>query len=241
MSALFLRKFDPKTQKFEEMANIKVEDSIRTVSFNPMNSNLIAVGLFNGRVQIINISTQKVEQKVNLSGGQRVLSFAWHPLFESVFVTGSFDNVVRVHDLSKDTTVELNKHKNRVRTVVWNHELPWLLISACDDSMLVVWDLRTQQPMTALYEPHGAMTSLISHPRRPFSLISCHFDHSIQFWSLMGVPDISMAQIKVLLGAREDVLCDAQEAYTNPDIKGKLAGSQSKETMEKCAKLSNLE
>ena len=241
MSALFLRKFDPKTQKFEEMANIKVEDSIRTVSFNPMNSNLIAVGLFNGRVQIINISTQKVEQKVNLSGGQRVLSFAWHPLFESVFATGSFDNVARVHDLSKDTTVELNKHKNRVRTVVWNHELPWLLISACDDSMLVVWDLRTQQPMTALYEPHGAMTSLISHPRRPFSLISCHFDHSIQFWSLMGVPDISMAQIKVLLGAREDVLCDAQEAYTNPDIKGKLAGSQSKETMEKCAKLSNLE
>jgi WD40 repeat protein len=69
VSALFLRKFDPKTQKFEEMANIRVEDSIRTVSFNPINSNLIAVGLFNGRVQIINISTQKVEQKVNLSGG----------------------------------------------------------------------------------------------------------------------------------------------------------------------------
>ncbi len=63
-----------------------------------------------------------------------MLTLAWHPLVESMLAVGSFDKVVRVHDIKKNTTVCLNMHKDRVRSVVWNYEMPWILISAADDS-----------------------------------------------------------------------------------------------------------
>ncbi len=71
-----------------------------------------------------------------------------------------------------------------MRSVVWNHEIPWILISAADDSQVIVWDIRTAKPLTSIVEPTLPMTSLITHPARPFNYISSHFDSSILFWSL---------------------------------------------------------
>jgi WD40 repeat protein len=62
------------------------------------------------------------------------LSLAWHPVIESKLAVGSFDKVVRVHDTKTNKVVALNMHKDRVRSVVWNYEMPWILISAADDS-----------------------------------------------------------------------------------------------------------
>ena len=57
----------------------------------------------------------------------------WHPILDHLLVTGSFDNIVRVHDIKKGTVVALKHHTDRVRSVCWNHELPWMLVSAGDD------------------------------------------------------------------------------------------------------------
>lgn len=60
-----------------------------------------------------------------------------------MLAVGSFDKIVRVHDIKKNTIVSLNQHKDRVRSVEWNYEMPWMLVSAADDSQVIVWDLRT--------------------------------------------------------------------------------------------------
>lgn len=128
-----------------------------------------------------------------------------------MFATGSFDNVVRVFELKKNSCIELKHHKDRVRSIQWNSEMPWMLISAGDDQRVVVWDLRTQKVLTAITEPTLAMTSLISHPSKPFSMISSHFDSSILFWSLLSIPEVALAQYKFLLNAPVNTLLSTPE------------------------------
>lgn len=91
-----------------------------------------------------------------------------------------------------------------------------MLISGGDDQRVIVWDLRAQKVLTAITEPTLAMTSLISHPTKPFSMISSHFDSSILFWSLLSIPDVALAQYKFLLGSPVgSLLCNPEEALAD--------------------------
>lgn len=163
-------------------------------------------------------------------------------MFDNIVATGSFDNAVRVHDIKKNTITTLLEHKDRVRSLVFNPEMPWILVSAADDSQVVVWDLRTKKILTSIIEPTLPMTSLISHPISPFTLISCHFDSSILFWSLINIPHVALAQLKLLLGSTVDsIYCEPGDAYTNTDHSAKLSGKQSKKLSERQLKMSEIE
>jgi WD40 repeat protein len=84
-------------------------------------------------ILLVNSESGVIENTLTTST-LRVLSLEWSPHFEYVLATGSFDNIVRVFDLKKKTTLLLKEHKDRVRSLTWNYELPWMLISAADDS-----------------------------------------------------------------------------------------------------------
>lgn len=133
---------------------------------------------------------------------QRLLSIKWHPIFENVIASSSFDHIVRLYDLrdSESGPKKLLKfHTERVRSLSWNTELPWMLISAADNSSIAVWDTRSAVVIHSVHEPTLALTSFASHPDRPFSLVSSHFDSSIIVWSLLAIPEIVLAQYKLLL------------------------------------------
>lgn len=103
------------------------------MKYNPHKSFQIAAGLFNGSVAIINTETSTIDGLYKTGSFHRVLCLDWSPFFEQIIATGSFDNIVRIHDIKKNTVIELKEHKDRVRSLVWNHEIPWMLISAADD------------------------------------------------------------------------------------------------------------
>lgn len=103
-----------------------------------------------------------------------------------------------------------------------------MLITASDDNMVAIWDVRTFKVIAQTYEPTLALTSFAMHPKRPFSIISTHFDSSIIFWSLMSVPDVALAQYKMLLGVEsEDLMSDAKTVLSNSAVKVKLCGEES--------------
>ena len=99
-----------------------------------------------------------------------------------------------------------------------------MLISGADDSYVAVWDIRSKSLLFAVQEPSLALTSFATHPSRPFTVYSSHFDASIMQWSMLGIPDVALAQLKFLIQAEmADVLCNAHEIMTN-DIKAKMTG-----------------
>ena len=71
---------------------------------------------------------------------ERILCAEWNPQIENLIAVGSFDHNVYLVSLeegkSSEATCEvtpLKYHSDRVRSLSWNHELPWILISAADD------------------------------------------------------------------------------------------------------------
>jgi hypothetical protein len=59
-------------------------------------------------------------------------------------------------------------------------------------------------------------------------------------WSMLGIPDVALAQIKFLLQADEaDVLCNVHELMNN-EIKAKVTGTVSSQVYEKNKKGSAL-
>jgi ribosome assembly protein RRB1 len=84
-------------------------------------------------------------------------------------------------------------HKSRVRSLLWNHEMPWLLISGGDDSQIGIWDIRTNKLIHEVFENSISISSMTSHPAKPFTIVSSHLDNSIMFWDLLGVSDVFLA------------------------------------------------
>ena len=108
-----------------------------------------------------------------------------------------------------------------------------MLISGADDSFIAVWDIRSKSLLFAVKEPSLALTSFATHPARPFTLYSSHFDASIMQWSMLGIPDVALAQLKFLLKADiADVISNAHEIMNN-DIKAKLTGTLSGQLYER--------
>ena len=115
-----------------------------------------------------------------------------------------------------------------------------MLTSGADDSYIGVWDIRSKSLLFAVKEPSLALTAFATHPARPFTLYSSHFDASIMQWSMLGIPDVALAQIKFLLQAdAADVLCNVHELMNN-EIKAKVTGTVSSQVYEKNKKGSAL-
>jgi len=99
-----------------------------------------------------------------------------------------------------------------VRSLTWNHELPWLLISGGDDSFIGMWDIRSNKLIYETYEPCISTSSFTMHPKKPFTLVSSHLDNSLIFWDLMGIPDVFQTQMKFLLDlGLIETLCDSHD------------------------------
>lgn len=105
-----------------------------------------------------------------------------------------------------------------------------MLISGADDSMIIGWDIFKKTIVFKAYEPSLSLTSFASHPSRPFTLVTSHFDASIQQWSLLGLPDVALTRLKFILGMPLDQIIDSQDDLgTGSDIKSRLSGLNSLE------------
>lgn len=138
---LGVRRFDKGSNSLAQIKDILLTDSCRTIKFNPHMPWQVACGMFKGTILLLNVETCKIEHQIQ-NGVERVLCMSWHPLIADTLAVGDFGYNVNVHNIKKDSCVKLSQHKDRVRSVAWNHELPWMLISAGDDQKIVVWDIR---------------------------------------------------------------------------------------------------
>jgi WD repeat-containing protein 17 len=153
-----------------------------------------------------------------------------------MFAFGSSDGKVRVHSLADNSTMVLAGHKNRVRALHWNTELPYLLISGSDDNQIIGWNVATQQPLFKSYEQSLSLTSFASHPSRPFMLVTSHFDAGIRQWSLLGLPDVALAQLKLLLELPE-AASDVKEMKQQIEMRARLFGSESKTILKESGEM----
>ena len=68
-----------------------------------------------------------------------------------------------MHDVKDNSVKDMNFHTDRIRSVQWSTEVPWLLVSGGDDSKQAVWDVRNKMLIFCSEEPTLAMTSFTVH------------------------------------------------------------------------------
>jgi len=175
---VYIKKFDPVSRSFSDAKNLPLQSPTRCVAWNPMQPHLLACGTFDGRIVIYDQERDEITQQLK-STQSRILCLQWHPHFDYIIAAGSFDNIVRVLDIKMEGFKELTFHTDRVRSLMWSTEIPWMLTSGADDSRQAVWDIRSRVMIYSTEEPSLALTSFTLHPERPFTYYSSHFDASI--------------------------------------------------------------
>jgi WD40 repeat protein len=231
---LELRQYTGEAQSmFNPMPAHKMNESVRCLQFSPINKNLLAAGLFKGSIVIVDVTTNEATHVIKESSS-RIASIRWHPTFDYILASGTHDNIVRVHDIKNQGFKQIDFHSNRVPGLEWSYELPWLLITAADDSKVALWDIRHQIPILVQesLEPSLSLNGFASHPNRPFSIISSHFDASIKQWTLLGLPDVGLALIKLILGLPlTEIICNEHDMMQS-SVSAKLSGKQSEAVYE---------
>ncbi|XP_062068856.1 WD repeat-containing protein 17 isoform X5 [Lepus europaeus] len=136
------------------------------------------------------------------------------------------NNSVRIWDYTQDACINiLSGHTAPVRGLMWNTEIPYLLVSGSWDYTIKVWDTREGTCLDTVYD-HGAdVYGLTCHPCRPFTMASCSRDSTVRLWSL--TPLITPLQINILADRPwEEIIGNTDNALeqgTPPLLCGKVS------------------
>ncbi|XP_036619356.1 WD repeat-containing protein 17 isoform X4 [Trichosurus vulpecula] len=148
------------------------------------------------------------------------------------------NNTVRIWDYTQDACIStLTGHTAPVRGLMWNTEIPYLLISGSWDSTIRVWDTREGTCLDTVHD-HGAdVYGLTCHPSRPFTMASCSRDSTVRLWSLISL--ITPLQINILADRSwEEIIGNTDRAMESgaPPL---LCGKVSREIKQEVEKLTS--
>ena len=90
---------------------------------NPLQ---IATGAQDGKVRVYNDGELISDFKAHEG---KIFNLAWNPCFDNIIATSSDDKNVGIWDIStKKPITILRGHTQNTRAVVWNTEIPWILV-----------------------------------------------------------------------------------------------------------------
>ncbi|XP_031722902.1 WD repeat-containing protein 17 isoform X3 [Anarrhichthys ocellatus] len=148
------------------------------------------------------------------------------------------NNTVRIWDYTQDVCINvLSGHAAPVRGLMWNTEIPYLLISGSWDYTIRVWDTRDGTCLDAVYD-HGAdVYGLTCHQSRPFTMASCSRDSTVRLWSL--TPLISPLLLNILTNQPWEKIIGNTDTAMVPGSPPMLCGKVSRDIKQELDKLSS--
>ncbi|XP_064418269.1 WD repeat-containing protein 17 isoform X3 [Latimeria chalumnae] len=148
------------------------------------------------------------------------------------------NNTVRIWDYTQDACINvLSGHTAPVRGLMWNTEIPYLLISGSWDYTIRVWDTRDGTCLDTVYD-HGAdVYGLTCHPSRPFTMASCSRDSTVRLWSL--TPLITPLQINILADRTWEEIMGNTDRAMAPGAPPLLCGKVSRDIKQEVDKLTD--
>ncbi|XP_054341348.1 WD repeat-containing protein 17 isoform X5 [Pongo pygmaeus] len=146
------------------------------------------------------------------------------------------NNTVRIWDYTQDACISiLSGHTAPVRGLMWNTEIPYLLISGSWDYTIKVWDTREGTCVDTVYD-HGAdVYGLTCHPSRPFTMASCSRDSTVRLWSLTAL--VTPVQMNILADRSWEEIIGNTDCAVEPGTPPLLCGKVSRGIRQEIEKL----
>ncbi|KAA0196494.1 Cell division cycle 20 cofactor of APC complex [Fasciolopsis buskii] len=166
---------------------------VSSISWSPDSSNVLAIGLSTGRVQLWDATTQALLRTMRLgdvSAGGRVPVVTWR---EHVVSSGSRSGHIRHHDtrVAKHEIGVSDFHTQEICGLAWSPDKQHLA-SGGNDNCVGVWPANTIsersagiQPRVALTDHQAAVKALAWCPWKPNLLCTGGGtnDHTLRFWN----------------------------------------------------------
>ena len=90
-----------------------------------------------------------------------------------------------IWDYAKDLcTMTLVGHKEPIRGLCWNYEIPYILLSGSWDSTIKIWDIRSGKCLETLTDHVADVYGLTSCPSKPFVYASSSRDSTIRLYDI---------------------------------------------------------
>ncbi|CAL1401208.1 unnamed protein product [Linum trigynum] len=170
------------SSKVTKLCDLGIDDSVCSVGWAQRGTNNLAVGTFNGKVQIWDASRCKKIR--NMEGHRlRVGALAWS---SSVLSSGSRDKSILQRDIRspEDFVSKLSGHKSEVCGLKWSYDNRQLA-SGGNDNRLFVWNQHSTQPVLKYCEHTAAVKAIAWSPHLHGLLASGGgtADRCIRFWN----------------------------------------------------------
>ena len=186
------------------------------VHFCPTAGNLLIVGAHDGNVRIFDYLLRNPMICILKGHTARVFNCVWSPLVAGLIASGSDDKNVLVWkvdvealdsekgknesgDISRQSmsvgpVAVLKGHEMNVRAIQWNTEFKNILLTGSWDCTIRIWNTDSAECLECVKGHAADVYSLVAHPDRPFSYLSCSRDSTIRMWELEGPVRLCLAQ-----------------------------------------------
>jgi WD repeat-containing protein 17 len=109
--------------------------------------------------------------------------------------------------------------------LLWNTEIPYLLLSGSWDASIILWDVRRGIKLTNIAQHTSDVYGLTCNPERPFTFVSSSRDSTIRFWNFESL--IEPIRLKMFISVNfDDIHNPNLEKVLEDDSNGKLSVSK---------------
>lgn len=160
-----------------------IEAPIYRISWNNLQTDLIAVGTTDNYLAILKIEPKIISKHKMIKHPQSVFGTVWHPNNALQIATGCLDGKIRVFN-DGELISEIKAHEGKIFNLAWNPCFDNIIATSSDDKTVGVWDVTSKRAIAQLRGHTQNTRAIVWNSEVPWILVSGSWDSTIRVWDV---------------------------------------------------------
>lgn len=202
----------------EQLVRGSHTDAIMSLSWNPIQRNMIASGSADCTVKLWDVSAHAEDESGELSAVAtfshhqgKVQSVEWHPSDGSILATGSYDKTVSIVDTRCKDGGNLARTKIPAdcEAIAWDPFHTQNITAACEDGTVMCWDVRAKfgskdgHLWSFIAHEMGGVSDIAYNRHVPGFMATVAVDKTVALWDTHELTKIETNEVPSSCGTKD--------------------------------------